>query len=87
MSLFSLSLISCEQNERMIYDAKAAIYFEQTLDTNNGKYNDSINYSFTMTAESFDTVLVKVKLLGKLTTEDKYFQIKVILYHRYQWFH
>ena len=76
MSLFSLSLISCEQNERMIYDAKAAIYFEQTLDTNNGKYNDSINYSFTMTTESFDTVYMRVRLLGNLK-EDKYFNVEI----------
>ena len=76
ISLFSLSLFSCNKNERIVYEEKPAIYFLQSLDEYSGEIKDSVNYTFTMTTESFDTVLLRVNLLGSIK-EDKYFKLKV----------
>lgn len=70
ISLYPLFLISCKENEQIVYNEKPAVYFKQKIDS------DSINYSFTTTLENIDTVLLKVNLLGELK-EDRYFKIKV----------
>ena len=56
-----LLLASCQENERMVYGEKPAVYFP---DYETGA--DSLQYSFRIKAQDRDTIYISVKLLGDL---------------------
>lgn len=69
--LLSLSLSSCKENERMVYNDKAGLYFGIIEGA------DSISFSFTMVKEDQDTLNLFVRLLGQPTNYDRKFKIKL----------
>ncbi len=72
LSSFILLFVACDENERMIYEAKPALYFPNFTNT------DSLNFSFTMVGGVDESKLIAgVKLLGQTLLEDKAFRIVV----------
>lgn len=69
ISLLTLGLVSCSENERMIYNDKVALYF------GNATSKDSVNFSFTMTKELQAELFVTVKIMGQTATADRAFQL------------
>ena len=63
-------LISCQENDRMVYGEKPAVYFS---DYTEGA--DSLLYSFRIKASERDTIYVNVKLLGDLLESPANFRV------------
>ncbi len=71
LSIIALFAISCQENDRMTYRDKAALYFpEYTVE-------DSLNFSFTTTIYDEDTIYLNVRILGIPFAEDKTFNLEV----------
>ena len=56
-----LLLASCQENDRMVYEEKPAVYFSDYMAD-----ADSLQYSFRIKAQDRDTIYIEVKLLGDL---------------------
>ena len=56
-----LLLTSCQENDRMVYEEKPAVYFSDYIAD-----ADSLQYSFRIKAQDRDTIYIEVKLLGDL---------------------
>lgn len=71
IAFFTFVLSSCQENERMVYNEKAGLYFEVPTK------GDSVVFSFTMSKYEEDTLKLVVKLLGKSASYDRPFKIKL----------
>ncbi len=71
LSLLMFILGSCSENERALFTAKQGLYFAEYTE------KDSINYTFTMTAEATDTIDVLVNLMGQPFASDMNFSLKI----------
>ena len=60
-------LLGCEENDRMTFVGKPAVYFEDY------RYDDTIRYSFNMTPNDKDTLLIDIKLMGVPVADQKDF--------------
>ena len=65
-------LCSCNENERMVWESNAGIYFVDYDET-----ADSLMYSFRISAQARDTIPMLIKLQGQLLTESKRFKLEV----------
>lgn len=71
IAFFTFVLSSCQENERMVYNEKAGLYIEMP------DKGDSVVFSFTMSKYEEDTLKLVVNLLGKTTSYDRPFKIKL----------
>lgn len=60
-----LCLGACQKNERMLFEAKSAVYFSSTLD------GDSLSYSFASGEKTEDIVNIPVRIIGASTKETR----------------
>ncbi len=60
-----LCLGACQENERMLFEAKSAVYFSSTLD------GDSLSYSFASGEKTEDIVNIPVRIIGASTKETR----------------
>ncbi len=60
-----LCLGACQKNERMLFEAKSAVYFSSTLD------GDSLSYSFASGEKNEDVVNIPVRIIGASTKETR----------------
>lgn len=71
VALFALFLSSCQENERLVYSDKGALYFTYPVG------DDSVMYSFTMVTYDVDTLKLNVKLLGRPESYDRKFKLRL----------
>ncbi len=69
--LVGLSLMGCQENDRMLYEEKPAVYFSSVTD------KDSIIYSFAAGLTDEDVVSVPIRIIGVSTTVDRNISIEV----------
>lgn len=63
--LSMLCLGACQKNERMLFEAKSAVYFSSTLE------GDSLSYSFASGEKNEDVVNIPVRIIGASTQETR----------------
>lgn len=71
MALLLLGTVSCQENERMIYAEKAAVYFSSVTE------KDSISYSFAAGLTDEDVVSIPVKIIGEQVSYDRKIALSV----------
>ncbi len=69
--LLSVMLFACNENEYMAYTGKSGVYFTKYKNT------DTIKYSFHMTPDDKDTLLIDVKLMGKPVIGEQSYQLEI----------
>lgn len=69
--LIGLSLTGCQENDRMLYEEKPAVYFSSVTE------KDSIIYSFAAGLTDEDVVSVPVRIIGVSTNGDRNISIEV----------
>lgn len=66
-----LSLLGCQENERVIYSEKGAVYFSSVTE------EDSIFYSFASGLKDEDVVSIPIKIIGTSISQDRTISIEV----------
>ncbi len=69
--LIGLSLTGCQENDRVLYEEKPAVYFSSLTE------KDSIIYSFAAGLADEDVVSVPVRIIGVSTNTDRNISIEV----------
>lgn len=69
--LIGCSLLGCQENERVLYTEKPAVYFSSMTE------KDSIFYSFASGLTDEDIVSIPVRIIGTSIDKDRYIMIEV----------
>lgn len=70
-AILMLSLLGCQENERVIYSEKGAVYFSSVTE------EDSIFYSFASGLKDEDVVSIPIKIIGTSISQDRTISIEV----------
>ncbi len=69
--LIGCSLLGCQENERVLYTEKSAVYFSSMTE------KDSIFYSFASGLTDEDIVSIPMRIIGTSTDKDRYIMVEV----------